>query len=369
MSTSPTRTATSRIRTARGTDVVLVASSFWPREGGAERQLRQVLAAATTAGLRCAVITRALPDHPRRAEVDGIQVRRAGSAWLLSRAPGLGTAVCAVDQARHLLDLQPRTAVSIQLGAASVAVAFLRHVRGIRHVVRLTGGGTGSYRSEPWARRSSWLGRLTVRLVARRGVVIVSPARHLLADLAEAFPRTEATMRVIPNGVPDPGGIERADGSRYGVVWYARGGGVRSSPTFLRIAEACPDLTFVAIGRTDGLPASASVRPLGWVTEPYEVLNRSRVLLNTSPTEGMPNTALQALAAGLHVVGPPNRGLTELAEAYPGRVRLVDVDKPSAVAATLRAVHAAPLPGQAPVPRSAEVAEIWIQLFRGEARP
>lgn len=357
--------ATGKARGARGTDVVLVAGSFWPREGGAERQLRQVLAAAEQTGLRCAVVTRALPREPRRAMVDGIQVWRVGSTWLLAHLPKLGQLVCTAEQVRHLLRLRPRTAVSMQLGSASVAVALVRNVCRIRHIVRLTGGGTGSWRSEAWARRSTRLGRLVVGLVARRGIVVVSPAKHLLADLAEAFPASAATTRVIANGVLDPGAAPEREDPPSGVVWYARGGAVRSDETFLRIAEACPDLSFFAIGRTGELPASDSVRRLGWVSDPYPVLHGCRILLNTSPTEGMPNMALQALAAGLFVVGPPNEGLAELEKVYPGRVVLVDVAESDEVARVLTDLHSRPLPGPAPVPRSTEVAEDWMELFLG----
>jgi glycosyltransferase involved in cell wall biosynthesis len=98
-------------------------------------------------------------------------------------------------------------------------------------------------------------------------------------------------------------------------------------------------------------------------------MHQCRILLNTSPTEGMPNTALQALAAGLYVVGPANEGLVELARRYPGHVTLVDIAKPVEVADVLRVLHQTPLPGPAPVPRSADVAKMWIHLFREGVQP
>lgn len=356
-------TARRRSNQAMRTDVVLVSSSFWPREGGAERQLRQVLSAAEQAGLSCAVVTHALPNQSRRAEVNGIHVRRVGSAWLTSRFPRLGQILCTAAQARQVLRLRPRTAVTIQIGAASMAVALVRRMSQTRHIVRLTGGGTGKWRSEPWARRATRVGRLVVWAVARRGVVIISPARHLLVDLAEAFPRSAATARLIPNGVPDPGSPTDCDHARSGVVWYARGGSVRSGPAFLSIAEACSDLDILAIGQTGDLPDVPAVRRLGWVEDPYTVLQDCRVLLNTSPTEGMPNMALQALAAGLYVVGPSNAGLVELADTYPDHVKLVDITQPEDVAEVLRSLHSSALPGPAAVPRSADVARVWLDLF------
>lgn len=357
-------TAASARRRSRP-DVVLVSSSFWPREGGAERQLRQVLTTAAQEGLRCAVVTHVLPHQPRQASIDGLHVHRVGSAWLIARLPRLGQVVCTLEQIRHLLRLRPRTAVSIQLGSASTAVALVRGLCRTRHLVRLTGGGTGQWRSEPWARRASRLGRLVVRIIARRGVTIISPAEHLLMDLAEAFPGSAAGHQLITNGVADPGPEPPAPDTRRGVVWYARGGAVKSSPAFLAVADHCPDLPFYAIGQTEELPDSPSYHRLGWVDDPYRVLHNCRILLNTSPTEGMPNMALQALAAGLYVVGPPNAGLIELARVHPDRVRLVDLSQPAEVATALLALHSSPLLGPAPVPRVADVVRTWMGLFRG----
>jgi len=200
----------------------------------------------------------------------------------------------------------------------------------------------------------------------RPDVVLVAPAKHLLADFEEAFPGLRTRSQVMPNGVrrPPPSLILEEEG-RQGVAWYARGGSVKSSQAFLDIAEQCPDLTFTVFGQADDLVTGSHVINEGWVTEPYRVLGKCRILLNTSPTEGMPNTALQAITAGMFVVGPPNAGLQELQRKYPDHVLLVDLSDLTAVVSTIRSLHELKLPGQYEVPRSDEVSGKWLDLLKG----
>ena len=350
------------------TDVLLSAASFWPREGGAERQMKHVLSRLTRSGLSCVVVTQVLPGQPRRTEVDGVRVVRVGSTRLLRRAPRLGNVVWALCQSLTILRLRPRATISLQLGVASAAVAVTAGVRRRRHVVRLTGGGTLTFPSEPWVRRSTLVGRLVVRVVARRQVLLVAPAQHLIDDFAEAFPRHRLAMRVVPNGVDAIEPTQLLAGTeRHGVVWYARGGAVRSGQAFSAVAGACPDLDFVAIGHTSEVEPADNVASLGWVDDPVGVLGAARVLLNTSPTEGMPNTVVQALSAGMRVVGPPNQGLSELARAYPDRVTLVDVGDPVLTGEVLRRAHSGRLPEPVVVPSAAEVADTWQEILVGLA--
>ncbi|MCM3661322.1 glycosyltransferase family 4 protein [Georgenia satyanarayanai] len=151
------------------------------------------------------------------------------------------------------------------------------------------------------------------------------------------------------------------------VIWYARRGEVKSIDAFLSIAEALSDVKFTVIGEVSSpsvrLPDNVSY--LGWLAEPERAIARHRVLLNTSPVEGMPNTALQALAAGLRVVAFDNAGIRELATNYPGYVHFVRGGDVSGMSALLKTVLGLPVGDAQDVPTVEDVVEAWQSLLGG----
>ena len=199
-----------------------------------------------------------------------------------------------------------------------------------------------------------------------RRVTVVAPAQHLLADFRLAFPSVEVDLLHIPNGVVPPSReVIVKEEDRRGVVWYARSGAEQSIDSFLAIARAAPELKFIVIGQNLDTLDLESVSSIGWVSDPYTVLGASRVFLNTSLTEGMPNMALQALACGMHVVGLKNRGMSELAGVYGSAVILTDDVQPDTVCPLLRGLHQAPLPTAPGVPSMAHLNSQWEELVKG----
>ncbi|MCK4806014.1 MAG: glycosyltransferase family 4 protein [Candidatus Aegiribacteria sp.] len=94
------------------------------------------------------------------------------------------------------------------------------------------------------------------------------------------------------------------------VVWLGNIRPVKRFDRLVRIAEMCPDIDFTAIGdisdasahQTDYLPSN-----LHWVgrkgkSEVKRILQKSHILLNTSESEGFPNTILEARALGLFTI-------------------------------------------------------------------
>jgi glycosyltransferase involved in cell wall biosynthesis len=185
---------------------------------------------------------------------------------------------------------------------------------------------------------------------------VVSPAQHLLADLEECFPGRVLRARVISNGTPEP--VTRSQGQREGVAFYARGGGFEGDVHFWDLVGRLPEVKFTTMGRQT--TETANVKSMGWVTDPYKVLENAYVLLNTSRTEGSPNTALQAIAVGSYVVGAANAGMRELRDRYPKHVLLYDYGDMSGAAQVLREVLDSPAPGIGEVPTNSEVTEEWV---------
>jgi hypothetical protein len=347
-------------------DVCMVSGSYYPREGGAERQMRGVLENLAGAGRRAGVITQAVTGAPRTEILNGVQIQRIGCVSLYIRVPPLGKLLFCIEAFLRLLVLRPRSVVSLQLGAASFAVCLAARVAPMRHIVRLTGGGTALHRSEPFWRASTRGGRMVVKaILSQRRATLVSPAKHLLEDFRLAFPNVECRQLTIANGIPRVAEGSSLEDERTGVLWYARRGSERSLATFLRIVEALPELRFVVIGQPVGVHVD-NVSSLGWVSEPGLELSGVRICLNTSPSEGMPNIVLQAVAAGAYVVGGANRGLTEVRDLYPSHVHLVDLEDLASVQQAIEQLHALPLPGPAEVPSIEDVVRTWVTAIVGE---
>lgn len=309
------------------------------------------------------MVTQALPRDELRqaeAEVPGICIRRVGSRSALQRAPRLGQVSFLAGAICCALRSRPNAVVTLQLGAATTAGALLSRILAVPHIVRLTGGGTAEFRSEPMARTASRLGRAVQRLVDNQRTTVVAPAQHLLDDFREAFPQSNHRMVCIPNGIPTPVGDAAQWSERRGVAWYSRSGSTQSSRLFHSVAAALPHIPFTVFGATYSEPALPNVEVLGWQKHPELVLRSKRVLLNTSPHEGMPNTALQAIAEGCVVVGLENRGMAELRSMHPEHVRTANMDS---LSATLEVAVESEMPGPGRVATMEDVAQKWFELL------
>lgn len=342
------------------TDLLIISRSFYPKEGGAERQLRQVAGRLCEQGHTVSVLTEAAGDLPS-VEVlpTGVRIERIGSTLSRNRR-GVQLAFVVSGLIRGLRN-NPGVLLSPQLGSASVVAGIVARIRRRPHLVRLTGGGTDRFRSEPLAKASSRLGRVLVSAFARPSTTIVAPARHLLADFAEAFPDFPCDLVHITNGVDVS--LDRSAKLRQ-VIWYSRGGSESSATTFLEIAAALPTVRFTVIGRHLGDSLLSNIDDLGWQKHPENVIAEHAVLLNTSPREGMPNTVLQALAVGCRIVGFQNAGMNELKSAHPDAIELVDSGDTLLAAEAIRRALEADAAEPATIATISEVVDQWIALIK-----
>ena len=343
-------------------DVVMLSGSYWPREGGQERQTKFVLEELSRRGWRCAVVTQALPDHPRHETINGVEVHRVGLLWAFRNVPRLGMVIAAGGAIEAAVRLRPRTIWSMMLGSQALAGAVASGLVGARHVVRIAGGGSEAHRSEAYARAASPLARVAITALLATRPVMTAPARHLLKDVEDTFDTEGVEMAVVPNGVvpaPPSSGRERV------ALWYARSGPDAGDELFRAVAERLPQERFKVMGRrVEDVPDN--VENLGWVDHPEELMGRVGVLMNTQRTEGSPNAALQAISAGTPVVGFDNAGIVELAADHPRHVRAVPFDDTDAMASAVQAVleEGGGLPPAA-VPTPDEVATRWAAILEG----
>lgn len=340
-------------------DIVFVSGSFAPREGGAERQMRQILAHMVADGKTCLVLTQPVPGQPSREVIDGIVVRRLGSPAAFALSHSLGKLTFLLSATIVAARARPDRLMSSMLGAASVSAAVAARLNRVPHILRLTGGGTERFRSEPVARASRLSSRLWCRLFDRRHTVVVAPASHLLRDFALAFGNHRSLRWQIDNGVSPP--PPPAD-KREVVAYYARGGSRVNDEHFLELARATPTVRYEVFGRE--IPDSPdNVVCLSWISLPEELLNTCRALVNTSLTEGSPNTALQALATGCIVIGFDNPGMRELYSRFPDRVLLCQYGDVTALSHQVHAALAVKSVQRPRITTTQEARHQWFQLI------
>lgn len=336
------------------TRLAISTDSFFPREGGAERQLRRVGAdLAATHGWDVYVVAHRFDGLAADEVVDGLHVirvarppTRAGSLWSTFRA------------ARALRSLRPDVIVAVQSGSSAMSAALAaRGQRQLPVVVRLTGGELPTRGARG----------VMARRALETATAIVAPARHLLAGQSPFADALAHKGTVIPNGVAPtdtPGGQPRE------VVWIGRADPLKGLPDLVALAKAAPEIAFVAIG-PDGADVSTApnLTCTGWLEDPTPRLANATALVSTSRTEGSPNAALEALAMGVPVVAWDIPGFRELAQRARSGVWLVPFGDVPAMRDVVVDVHRRRTQGEtlvidAEVPVISDVAQEWDRLLR-----
>lgn len=348
--------------------LAIVTSSYWPREGGAERQLRDVFGEPGLGDkVEVRVFTESLPDSPTHERVGNAEVFRAGRGLNASALVGPRYGLRTLPR---LLSWNPDIVISSQLGVATLAAGLHARARRIPHIIRLSGARIvhhpdGTFSADHLA-QSSRHGLAVRWLLGYEGLTIVAPARHMLDAVRNQAPISADRLRRIPNGVPDPSRTPAAGraGQDHDVVWYGRNDWLKNPEALIALARQTPDLRFVALGRAD-LPPLANVKNLGWVDDPEPLITGARATLLTSRYEGSPNFALQSLALGVPVAGFEIPALAELSSIHPGRLFLAKAEN---IEDLRRAVHAACDKGQqkpTSVSTLSEVRREWSDLIGG----
>lgn len=339
--------------------VALAVSSFWPVEGGAERQLRHIVSdPALNRRFEIRVFTWARDDAAEVTQVDGVAVHRLTAP--LHRKAGFGTAVVGA-----LARWRPDLVMSSHAGAATIGAGMYAAAARRPLVVRLPGATATvvpgrPYDGDPLARHTRKWPLLRTILRGSRTTVVV-PAEHMRAAIGRADSRIGRRTRVIPNGVeplPSPLPNPTAD-----VVWYGRDSPIKDPDSLVRLARDSPDLSFVALGSAD-LPTLPNLVVQGWTDDPVTALAGARVTVMTSRYEGSPNIALQSLAIGRPVAGVANDAMLELRDRWPERVFVAQRGEPGELVAAVRRALSAGVGPATPIPTIADSARLWADLWQ-----
>lgn len=159
--------------------------------------------------------------------------------------------------------------------------------------------------------------RLSARWLTR--IVFVSNAERSLAASQHLWPQLRNV--VIPNGVPEVSDVERERLRELGscrlaglrrpvAISVLRANYQKNPQALLRLARAIPDMEFVWIGATEASMRSYLGRALlpgnvhlyGECDLAMELMAAADVYVSTSRWEGLPLSALEAMALGMPVV-------------------------------------------------------------------
>lgn len=339
-------------------ELAIFSASWYPNEGGAEKQLRKVAERLSVRGWRVTVIT----SGPASAEVEGprIKVRSVNRHWRRNAAQRVtGWNLFAGTLRSASVHRPPDVILASLVSAASLAgVAYGRSVG--RPVVLRVGGADFSRLAVNRVRRlqASWM------LSGLCGVVV--NADHLTTQFKSFERRAFPPVMTIPNGVEPVAlpalGIRHPGPTR--VLYYTNGGAPKNDPGFLDVVRHCHGLHFRALGRTGHLPRIDNLEVKGWRADLSEDFGWADVVINTSTSEGSPNFCLQALAAGRPVVGYANAGIAELAGLYPEAVFVARHGDVRGIGQLLQHVRVLYPAGKVQsVPTMAQVSRIWDELL------
>lgn len=349
-------------------DIHLFTSNFYPIEGGAERQLRQVLeygvenlswkvtlVSATTNDAAVREARATLPFDFRSPRANNAIMRKAHllSASLRARKRRGASSECTV-------------VVSTELGAATTGAWITSERLRVPHIVRLGGGGSSQAIAEPSARKGRMARARIGRVVANSRCTVVAPSQHILDDALANYPILAGRVSLMPNGVTVVSRNSKFTKERAGAIWYGRSDSRKGSSWVAELVRLTPDIQFSLIGtEVSRVPNSLlNATELGWVDNPEELIAASAVAVMTSETEGMPNFGLQALAAGTPVAAFDNHGTRSLKALAPEMVSLAPMGNCQALSQEIRRLSQlrfAPSPAVFTVARAADE---WDVLFR-----
>jgi glycosyltransferase involved in cell wall biosynthesis len=295
--------------------------------GGAETQQVIVARALVRVGVRVSMVSFDF-GQSEHTVVDGIVVHRAqkpeagvpGLRFFHPRLTSMWKAMRAADA-----DVYYQRSAGALTG---IVVTFAR-MYGRKSVVCAANNRDFAFGGQPYvrSRRDRWLHRSGVR----RADVVVAQNEQQRSLLQQNFARDGL---VIPNCYERPG---PALGTRRGplVIWVGTIAPIKRPDMFARIAAALPQYRFRMIGGPRNSAAGRQyfqqVKQRAELARNLEILghvaysdidrhfDEATVLVNTSESEGFPNTFLQAWSRGVPTVSLVDAGCREGSKAI-GRV-------------------------------------------------
>ena len=289
-----------------------------PQGGGAEEHLHQVFGRLARRGHRVTLLCSGWKGCAPTAEIDGIEVHRAGGRYTFNLAAPL---YCQ----RHLADRVFDVAIEDLNKVPMLAPVWAGARAGLLLVHHLF-GATAFREANPLLATATWLFERIIP-VAYRGLPCVAVSQSTLEDLGRRG-LDPSRIAVIRNGVEldglGPAATRFADPT---VVYLGRLKRYKRVDLVLaavaRLREGGTRVKMIVAGKGDARPAledtarrlgiEDSVHFAGFVPDEQkrELLSRSWVHALTSPKEGWGITSIEASACGTPTVASNSPGLRE----------------------------------------------------------
>lgn len=330
--------------------VAFITQTYHPVVGGSERQLQKLLPGIVAGGVQPLIVTRGIRGAPSRSTVEGVDVVRFGS----NRFGPLGTAAFMVGGLWALYRFRPVVMHAFSLMTPATIAAIYRRLADVPMVLKILRGGREGdldrVQHKPfYALRRRLLGR------AIDAAQVISD--EIDAEF-EAFGVTRENRHRIVNAVD-----VQAQSSREADTSLRDEHGIPAEATvfvyvgrlavekridrlidaFRQLSGEHPDSYLVIVGDGPerdlvGAAAANDARVIahGQSDDVAAVLAGASVFVQPSSTEGMSNSMLEAMAAGLPIVATDVGAASELL-GDEARGWLIDADDTGQLVAAMKA--------------------------------
>lgn len=312
--------------------VLVFCYEFPPIGAGAGNAVYHLAEEWSKAGHEITVVTSKFRDLPDRETVSGIHVRRV---WVGRRRADRGyiheMLIFMVWSALYAAclpkDGRPDVSVSFLTVPSGIGPWVLRALYGVPMVTEIRGGDVPGFYPEALRRHHRYAGWL-IRLIWNASRAIVANGSGL-----EALARSSGTRRpvyMIPNGV-DPNRFyppeSKSRGETFTLLFAGRF--VDSQKNIMRVCELLSEWDDIRLILAGDGPDRKRIEQFilqnefgnrvflsGWLKGDAlrEIYQRADVYVSASRWEGMPNSALEAMACGLPLILSRIPGHTELIE-------------------------------------------------------
>ncbi len=314
-----------------GLRVIMVTPNFYPYIGGAEKQALELSKTLASMGVGVLVVTRRTGDLPAAETVEGIEVRRifAAGSGVVNALTFLASCLVFLSWRCFAYDV-----IHVHLAGSPALAACLAGLIFRKRVFVKVGGGRGIGEIAQSSR--SWTGGLKLMLLRLFRPRFIAVTEDLKEEMAE-FGIGEGA-RVIPNGVDidryRPATDEEKRSAREGLGWpeglcflyvgrlapekrledfleaFSRGAGGEERPAFCVFVGSGSERERLRL-RADELGLRDRVRivpPTGEIDRFYAAAD---IFVLPSVSEGLSNALLEAMSAGLALLGSRVGGTKE----------------------------------------------------------
>ncbi|RPI29133.1 MAG: glycosyltransferase family 1 protein [Chloroflexota bacterium] len=334
--------------------VAMIIQSYYPRVGGAERQIASLAPLLQRDGVELQVLTRRYPGLSRFEMIGGVPVHRlpvpgpkpaAALVFTLAALPVLRRFSPHLVHAHELLS-PASTALAARRMFGTPAVAKVLRSGSLGDLAKL--------RKRPMGAR-----RIQALVTGLDAFITIS--REIEAELAAAGAPAEKLV-FIPNGVdsrrfaplaePERQALRRSLGIDGGpaVLFTGRMSAEKRLDQLVRlwpqVRQAHPQATLLLVGEGEQRPeleqaGGKGVRLIPPVDDVAPYLQAADLFVLPSATEGLSNALLEAMAAGLAVVATSVGGASDVIEQGVSG-RLVPPDRPDLLLEAINGLLAGP---------------------------